>query len=152
MTITYRAMIALDVPVVAAMEKVIFKDDPWSIGQFKEEISNNGITRHYLVACDSNHKIIGWAGGMCAAEGADTDVLTVAVVPDFRLRGIARHMVTSLIDWAYSKKSPTIFLEVEKNNLPAQALYISEGFAVISVRPDYYGPGISALVMAKVLE
>jgi ribosomal-protein-alanine acetyltransferase len=152
MTITYRAMIALDVPVVAAMEKEIFKDDPWSIGQFKEEISNNGITRHYLVACDSNHKIIGWAGAMCAAEGADTDVLTVAVDPDFRLQGIAHHMVTSLIDWAYSKKSPTIFLEVEKNNLPAQALYISEGFAIISIRPDYYGPGIDALVMSKVLE
>jgi ribosomal-protein-alanine acetyltransferase len=152
MTITYRAMIALDVPVVAAMEKEIFKDDPWSIGQFKEEISNNGITRHYLVACDSDHKIIGWAGAMCAAEGTDADILTVAVDPDFRLRGIARHMVTSLIDWAYSKKSPTIFLEVEKNNLPAQALYISEGFAVISMRPDYYGPGIDALVMSKVLE
>jgi len=152
MTITYRAMIALDVPVVAAMEKEIFKDDPWSIGQFKEEISNNGITRHYLVACDSNHKIIGWAGAMCTQEGADTDVLTVAVDADFRMRGIARHMVTSLIDWAYSKKSPTIFLEVEKNNLPAQALYISEGFAVISMRPDYYGAGIDALVMSKVLE
>jgi ribosomal-protein-alanine N-acetyltransferase len=88
---------------------------------------------------------------MCAQEGADTDVLTVAVDPDFRMRGIARHMVTSLIDWAYSKKSPTIFLEVEKNNLAAQALYISEGFAVISMRPDYYGPGIDALVMSKVL-
>ena len=152
MTITYRAMIPLDIPVVAAMEKVIFKDDPWSLGQFKEEISNNGITRHYLVACDSDHKIIGWAGAMCAAEGTDADILTVAVDPDFRLRGIARHMVTSLIDWAYSKKSPTIFLEVEKNNLPAQALYISEGFAVISMRPDYYGAGIDALVMSKVLE
>jgi len=152
MTITYRAMIPLDIPVVSAMEKEIFKDDPWSIGQFKEEISNNGITRHYLVACDSNHKIIGWAGAMCAQEGADTDVLTVAVDADFRMRGIARHMVTSLIDWAYSKKSPTIFLEVEKNNLAAQALYISEGFTVISMRLDYYGAGIDALVMSKVLE
>ena len=152
MTITYRAMIALDVPVVAAMEKEIFKDDPWSIGQFKEEISNNGITRHCLVACDSNHKIVGWAGAMCAAEGSDTDVLTIAVDPDFRLRGIARRMLTSIIDWAYLKKSPTIFLDVEKNNLSAQALYISEGFAVISIRPDYYGAGIDALVMSRVLE
>lgn len=152
MTITYRAMIALDVPVVAAMEKEIFKDDPWSIGQFKEEISNNGITRHYLVACDSNHKIVGWAGAMCAAEGSDTDVLTIAVDSDFRLRGIARHMLTSLIDWAYLKKSPAIFLEVEKNNLPAQALYIAEGFTVVSMRPDYYGAGIDALVMSRVLQ
>ena len=152
MTITYRAMIGLDVPVVAAMEKEIFKDDPWSSGQFKEEISNNGITRHYLVACDSNHKIVGWAGAMCAAEGSDTDVLTIAVDPDFRLRGIARRMLTSIIDWAYLKKSPTIFLDVEKNNLSAQALYISEGFAVISIRPDYYGAGIDALVMSRVLE
>lgn len=144
-------MIPLDIPVVSAMEKVIFKDDPWSVGQFKEEVANNGITRHYLVACDSQHQIIGWAGAMCAAEGADTDVLTIAVDPDYRLRGIARHMLTSLIDWAYTKNSPTIFLEVEKKNQPAQALYISEGFEIISIRPDYYGAGIDALVMSKVL-
>ena len=144
-------MIALDIPVIASMEKVIFKDDPWSIGQFKEEVANNGITRHYLVACDSKHQIVGWAGAMCAAEGSDTDVLTIAVDPDYRLRGIARHMLTSLIDWAYTKNSPTIFLEVEKNNQPAQALYISEGFEIISLRPDYYGVGLDALVMSKVL-
>ena len=88
---------------------------------------------------------------MCATEGGDTDVLTIAVDPDFRLRGIARHMLTSLIDWAYTKKSPTIFLEVEKNNQPAQALYISEGFEIITMRPDYYGAGLDALVMSKVL-
>ncbi len=152
MTITYRSMIPLDIPVVSAMEKEIFKDDPWSIGQFKEEVANNGITRHYLVACDSQHQIIGWAGAMCAQEGADTDILTIAVDPDYRLRGIARHMLTSLIDWAYTKNSPKIFLEVEKNNQPAQALYISEGFETISIRPDYYGAGIDALVMTKVLE
>jgi len=151
MTITYRAMIPLDIPVVASLEKEIFKDDPWSIGQFKEEISNNGITRHYLVACDSDHHIIGWAGAMCAAEGSDTDILTVAVDPDFRLRGIARHMMTSLIDWAYSKNSPKILLEVETKNLAAQALYISEGFEVIAERKDYYGAGVDALVMSRVL-
>ena len=151
MTITYRAMIPLDIPVVAALEKEIFKDDPWSMGQFKEEVSNNGITRHYLVACDGSHAIIGWAGAMCAADGTDTDILTIAVVPDFRLRGIARHMLISLTDWAYTKKSPQIFLEVEKNNQPAQALYLSEGFEIISQRSDYYGPGIDALVMSKAL-
>ena len=152
MTITYRSMIPLDIPVVASLEKEIFKDDPWSVGQFKEEISNNGITRHYLVACASDHHIIGWAGAMCSAEGSDTDVLTIAVDPDYRLRGIARHMLTSLIDWAYTKNSPTIFLEVEKNNQPAQALYIAEGFEVISERKDYYGAGIDALVMSKELK
>ena len=151
MTITYRSMIPFDIPVVASLEKEIFKDDPWSMGQFKEEVSNNGITRHYLVACDSSHAIIGWAGAMCAAEGTDTDILTIAVVPDFRLRGIARHMLVSLTDWAYTKNSPQIFLEVEKNNRPAQALYIAEGFEIISQRPDYYGPGIDALVMSKAL-
>jgi ribosomal-protein-alanine N-acetyltransferase len=151
MTVTYRAMIPLDIPVVASLEKEIFKDDPWSMGQFKEEVSNNGITRHYLVACDGSHAIIGWAGAMCAADGTDTDILTIAVIPDFRLRGIARHMLISLTDWAYTKKSPQIFLEVEKNNQPAQALYLSEGFEIISQRSDYYGPGIDALVMSKAL-
>jgi ribosomal-protein-alanine N-acetyltransferase len=141
--ITYRAMIALDIPVVASLEKEIFKDDPWTVAQFKEEVSNNGITRH---------QIIGWAGALCATDGADTDVLTIAVVPDFRMRGVARHMLTSLVDWAYTKKSPQIFLEVEKKNQPAQALYISEGFVAISLRPDYYGVGLDAVVMSKVLK
>jgi ribosomal-protein-alanine N-acetyltransferase len=149
--ITYRSMIALDIPVIAILEKEIFKDDPWSIGQFKEEVSNNGITRHYVVACDSDHHIIGWAGAMCSAEGTSTDVLTIAVSPDYRLQGTARHMLTSLIDWAYSKNSPTILLEVEKKNFAAQALYVAEGFEVISERKDYYGAGIDALVMSKVL-
>jgi ribosomal-protein-alanine N-acetyltransferase len=149
--ITYRSMIALDIPVVASLEKEIFKDDPWSMGQFKEELSNNGITRHYVVACGAQHQIVGWAGAMCAADGTDTDILTIAVIPELRMRGIARHMLTSLIDWAYTKNSPQIFLEVEKNNQPAQALYISEGFAAISIRPDYYGAGLDALVMSKVL-
>ena len=150
--ITYRAMIPLDIPVVASLEKEIFKDDPWTVAQFKEEVSNNGITRHYLVACDGQHQIIGWAGALCAPDGADTDILTIAVVPDFRMRGVARHMLTSLVDWAHTKKSPQIFLEVEKNNQPAQALYISEGFVAISLRPDYYGVGLDAVVMSKVLK
>jgi ribosomal-protein-alanine N-acetyltransferase len=61
-------------------------------------------------------------------------------------------MVTSLIDWAYSKNSPKILLEVETKNFAAQALYISEGFEVIAERKDYYGAGVDALVMSKVLE
>jgi ribosomal-protein-alanine N-acetyltransferase len=68
------------------------------------------------------------------------------------MRGVARHMLTSLVDWAYTKKSPQIFLEVEKKNQPAQALYISEGFVAISLRPDYYGVGLDAVVMSKVLK
>ena len=88
---------------------------------------------------------------MCTSEGLDTDILTIAVDPDYRLRGIARHMMTSLIDWAYSKNSPKILLEVETKNLAAQALYISEGFEVIAERKDYYGAGVDALVMSRVL-
>ena len=35
--ITYREMIALDVPLLVGMEKEIYPESPWSAAQFREE-------------------------------------------------------------------------------------------------------------------
>jgi ribosomal-protein-alanine N-acetyltransferase len=37
--ITYREMIALDIPVLVGMEKEIYPESPWSAAQFREELA-----------------------------------------------------------------------------------------------------------------
>ena len=49
------------------------------------------------------------------------------------------------------KNIEKIFLEVRLSNLPAQNLYIKNGFNRINVRKSYYSDGEDAVVMAKEL-
>jgi ribosomal protein S18 acetylase RimI-like enzyme len=54
---------------------------------------------------------------------------TVAVLPTFRRRGIARKLVTAGLEYAKEKGAETIMLDVFSKNLPAYELYKSVGFS-----------------------
>ncbi|MEY3715694.1 MAG: hypothetical protein RL155_569, partial [Actinomycetota bacterium] len=47
--ITYREMIALDIPLLVGMEKEIYPESPWSAAQFREELAGVPKTRKYVV-------------------------------------------------------------------------------------------------------
>ena len=56
--ITYRQPIALDIPVLASYEKLLFPYSPWNTAQFKEEFAGIPATRFMSVA-ESDNTIIG---------------------------------------------------------------------------------------------
>lgn len=145
--ITYRPMISLDVPVVVAIERQVYRTDAWSVGQFKEELSNVPKNRLYLVAVSEQSEIVGYAGVFSPDLGLAADVLTLTVTESFRRRGIGRAMLRDLITWARERRAPAIFLEVREGNEEAAPLYLSEGFAEISRRSNYYALGVNAVVM-----
>jgi [ribosomal protein S18]-alanine N-acetyltransferase len=151
MNISYREAMPLDLPVLVSMERKLFSDSPWSMGQFKEEFSGIPKTRYFIVALDSDKQIVGYAGVMVVASGVDADVLTVAVLPEARRQGIARHFMESLEKWAQMRVSPAMMLEVGVDNTSAIALYESLGYSIINTRKNYYGPGLEAHVMRKEL-
>jgi ribosomal-protein-alanine N-acetyltransferase len=151
MDISYREAMPLDLPVLVSMERKLFSDSPWSMGQFKEEFSGIPKTRYFIVALDSDKQIVGYAGVMVVASGVDADVLTVAVLPEARRQGIARHFMESLEKWAQMRVSPAMMLEVGVDNTSAIALYESLGYSIINTRKNYYGPGLEAHVMRKEL-
>ena len=151
MDISYREAMPLDLPVLVSMERKLFSDSPWSMGQFKEEFSGIPKTRYFIVALDSDKQIVGYAGVMVVASGVDADVLTVAVLPEARRQGIARHFMESLEKWAQMRVSPAMMLEVGVDNTYAIALYESLGYSIINTRKNYYGPGLEAHVMRKEL-
>ena len=149
--ITYREAIPLDLPVLASMEKVLFADAPWSMGQFKEEFKGVPKTRYFMVATDEQDQIVGYAAVLVVAPGVEADVLTVAVLPDFTRRGIASQFMGELEIWSRGKGAPAMMLEVGVNNASAIALYEKLGYQNISTRKGYYGPGLDAFVMRKEL-
>lgn len=144
--IEYRELIALDIPALLPLERAIFPESPWSAAQFREELSGVPKTRRYLVAHEGG-VIIGYGGIALAGEVAD--IHTIAVIPEYRNRGIATELLDRLESWAIAKGVTALMLEMREGNREAQPLYESRGYRTIARRPDYYGPGIHALVMRR---
>ena len=146
--ISYREMIALDIPVLVGMEKSIYPESPWSAAQFREELAGVPKTRRYIVANDGA-TIVGYAGIALAGEVADIHTLTV--IPEFRRQGIATSMLRDLEAWAESKGVEAVMLEMREGNNEAQPLYEKAGYHAISRRDNYYAKGIHAVIMRKEL-
>ena len=149
---TFREASALDLPILVSMEKVLFADSPWSMGQFKEEFKGVPRTHFFIVALDTENEIIGYAAVMVPAPGIEADVLTVGVLSEHRKAGIGKAFMEQLARWAKDKESNAMMLEVGTENVAAINLYKQLGYQQISVRTNYYGVGLDALVLRKELQ
>ena len=147
--VKFRPMTALDLVSATAIEKEVYAKAAWSAGQFKEEFAKAPKTAHYLAA-EFEGQLIAYAGIFYVADVADIHTITVAA--DHRRKGIGRELLKRLIDWARVKKAQAIMLEMRLGNDQARPLYESFGFVEISRRENYYGPGLTAVVMRKELK
>ena len=147
--ISYRAAIQLDLPVLVSMERVLFADSPWSMGQFKEEFKGVPNSRFFMVATNDGDQIVGYAAVLVVAPGVEADVLTVAVLPEYARKGIATHFMGELEKWSKEKQALAMMLEVGTENTSAIALYEKLGYQTIATRKNYYGQGQDAFVMRK---
>ena len=74
-------------------------------------------------------------------------MMTFAVHPDFRSRGIAYSFLKEVFSILKTQNINYIELDVRKSNLPAINLYKKLGFNIIRERPHFYSDGESAFVM-----
>jgi ribosomal-protein-alanine N-acetyltransferase len=85
---------------------------------------------------------------MTRAAADEAEILTVAVSPARRGRGVGRLMMDETIRRLYFMRVASLFLEVDENNGPALALYRRLGFREVGRRANYYAGGTAnALVM-----
>lgn len=68
------------------------------------------------------------AFGLAALDGPWVGLFDVAVAPDFRRRGLARRVVSTLLGWGAAKGAESAYLQVTRINEPARALYRELGF------------------------
>jgi ribosomal-protein-alanine N-acetyltransferase len=106
-----------------------------------------------LVACDKNRKVAGFA--MLRLLGDDVELMTIAVEPKFRGKGVGEALLKACFEDLLMTPSRRMILEVAADNPAAIRLYGKLGFAKVSERKGYYarpdGQPATALVMAREL-
>ena len=83
----------------------------------------------------------------------EAELLTIAVAPDHRRKGIATGLLSHGMTRANARGAITLFLEVAADNAGAIAFYEKAGFARTGRRREYYtcrdGTRVDALLMAR---
>ena len=129
---------------IAELENTCFSD-PWSEASIASELSNP--LSCWLVAVEGE-KVAGYIGSQTVM--GETDMMNVAVHPDFRRQGVAKALILALVDALKERGSHWLMLEVRQSNAPARALYEKLGFAEVGRRKNYYSkPREDALILRK---
>lgn len=137
-------MNAAHVAQIAQLEKICFSD-PWSEKSVASELNNP--LALWLTAVEGE-RVTGYIGSQTVMD--ETDMMNVAVHPDFRRRGIAEALVNELVARLKSRGSRCLTLEVRVSNLSAITLYEKLGFSQIGRRKNYYrNPREDALILRK---
>ena len=142
--ISIKKMDKAHVPQIAALEKICFSQ-PWSEQSIASELKNP--LSLWLVA-EIDGALAGYIGSQSVL--GESDVMNVAVSPDYRRQGIGEALVLALVEELKRLGNHCLSLEVRPSNEPARALYEKLGFAQVGRRPNYYrNPKEDALVLRK---
>ena len=136
-----------DVKDISVIENVCFSV-PWSENAISDFIQN---PLCIMFCAKQDSKTAGYIGLYIIAE--DCDIANVAVLPQFRGRGIAKKLIEHAESHAKEKGVKKLMLEVRASNIPAISLYEKLGFSVVGIRKNYYTqPKEDALLMDKPID
>ena len=129
---------------VAELEKLCFSD-PWSESSVASELNNQ--LALWLVAED-NGRVAGYVGSQTVM--GESDMMNVAVHPDYRKQGIATTLIVGLAEELRKRESHCLTLEVRASNENAISLYRKLEFQQVGCRKNYYrNPKEDALILRK---
>jgi [ribosomal protein S18]-alanine N-acetyltransferase len=129
-----------DLPAVISIERRSFPT-PWSLAMFVLELSKpSGV----CLAATEGDELLGYL--ICSRYDQVWHLMNVAVAPERRRSGVARRLISRLVEETGDKLPFT--LEVRVSNRPAITMYERLGFRSAGVRPRYYQDnGEDALIM-----
>lgn len=140
----FRQMKESDIIQAADLEKKSFTE-PWSEQAFRESLQTKGV--YYFIA-EENGQLVGNCGLRNAA--GEGEITNVAVMEEFRGRGIAYQLLQSLMEEGRRIGIEAYTLEVRSHNKPAIALYEKCGFVSEGIHPMFYrNPPDDAVIMWK---
>ncbi len=141
-----------DLDEVLVIERASFPH-PWSRQAFLYELRENRVARLWVArpADGPGGPIVGY---VCLWRIADeVHVTNVAVHPAHRQRGVARHLLGTLLALYRAEGARRAALEVRPSNRPARRLYETFGFREVGLRKGYYfDTGEDALLMEARLD
>ena len=131
----------LDLEQIFALEKMLFKNEAWTIDMLKIELlcTNNSET----LIIEENRVILGYF--IYRKLSSEYHILNIGVSPLRQKEGIGGILLKDFLNDL--ENISTVFLEVKKSNFSAINLYKKNGFKVCGERKKYYKDGASALLM-----
>ena len=167
MTVSFRQANEEDLDGIVRLEERCFPEEPWSRQMFTEELKNEMAL--FMVAearddepAESESPETADAGSAAETKGEligyfvawaipplESQVGSIAVLPEYRRHGIGRRFMEILFDICREFGIPDIYLEVRVSNTPAIKLYESMGFKTDGLRKQYYQNGEDAYTMAR---
>lgn len=118
---------------------------PWSAAEFRDFLRLEGVV------------VVERPGGFAIGRqaGPEAELITLAVAPERRRRGIARALLAELESGLSEAGAEEIFLEVAATNDAARSLYRHAGYREVGRRPGYYAqPGrasVDAIMLSKAI-
>jgi ribosomal-protein-alanine N-acetyltransferase len=122
----------------------------WSAQEFETLLSNSAVSGEAAVDPKTD-ALRGFVLTRLAADEAE--ILTIAVESALRRRGVGRLLLAGHMSRLPALGARALFLEVERENAAAIALYAKFGFREVGRRPGYYrkagGSNATALVLRR---
>ena len=122
----------------------------WSAEEFEALLANTNVAGEAAVDPASGD-LRGFVLTRLAADEAE--ILTIAVDGALRRRGVGRALLAAHLSRLPSLGAKKLFLEVERENAAAIALYAKFGFREVGQRQGYYrksgGAAATALVLRR---
>lgn len=140
-----------DLERLAAIHAACFPGAPWSAAELavllrEETVFGLVLRRANLYGTRSPVAFV-----LARLVVDEAEILTIAVDPRHRRRGLARVLMGHVFRRLYHDRAASLFLEVDAGNEAALALYRRLRFAKVGERKGYYAhgsvPGATALVM-----
>lgn len=121
---------------------------PWSAAEIAKLLDNAAVFALLSKGSAARGFVMAWAAA------GDAELLTVAVVPEARRKGVGAGLVTAAGVAALVRGAGQMHLEVAEDNAAARALYRKLGYEEAGRRHAYYageGAAINAVVMRRSL-
>ena len=109
---------------ILRLDHQCFSDDAMSVDEFDELAEEENLI---VLGAFANEELAGLAIGCRSSEDAP-EVVSLNVAKEYRRKGIAKYLVTTLLRELKKFDAEEITLAVKNDNLPAIALYRSIGF------------------------
>lgn len=108
---------------------------PWQEADFEQLFVASGTFADGAIEAKEEH-LAGFVMSRVAA--GEAEILTIAVAPEWRRRGIASSLLAPHMAGLAAIRVDRLFLEVDGENSAARALYARFGFQEVGERKAYY--------------
>lgn len=120
---------------------------PWSNAMLERAVMPQGTNGGRVARLEDTGQLVGYAFYLLIPQ-VETQLLSIAVHPDFQRRGVASALLQEVIRKARQADTLALLLEVRESNQAARQFYAREGFQYLGRRRGYYDhPREDALIL-----